>query len=198
MAGVFLSYAREDMAFARRLHDGLLAAGRDPAWDQDHAVVPFGAPFDAAVTAAITGSEKFVFVISPDSADSGPCAAELAVAIGSGKQVIPVLRRPVRDGQLLAEALAHRNWVFFDDDGRFEASLAELVQALDTDLDWARAHTRLAVRAREWAEDGGDRSRLLRGRDLQAAEAWMAGADAHPQAPPASGQRRPSATQCPP
>src|SRR5215472_6436751 len=172
MAGVFLSYAREDLPFARRLHGALSAAGRDPAWDQDHAVVPFGAPYEAAIAAAIAGSEKFVFVISPDSVDSGPCAAELAVAIRSGKQVIPVLRRPVRDGQPVAEAVAQRNWIFFDDDARFEASLAELAQALDTDLDWVRVQTRLLLRAREWAEGAGDRSRLLRGRDLRVAEAW--------------------------
>src|SRR5262249_48350117 len=47
---------------------------------------------------------------------------------------------------------------------------------------------------REWTDasgdrSSGDRSRLLRGRDLRAAEAWLAEGDAHPQAPPASGQR---------
>ena len=36
MGGVFLSYAREDLPFVRRLHDALGAAGREPAWDQDH------------------------------------------------------------------------------------------------------------------------------------------------------------------
>ena len=72
LPGVFLSYAREDLPFARRLHDALSAAGRDPAWDQDHAVVPFSAPYQSEIAVAITGSEKFVFVISPDSLDSGP------------------------------------------------------------------------------------------------------------------------------
>ena len=72
MAGVFLSYAREDLPFVRRLHDALLAAGREPAWDQDHQLVPFGAPYRTAIASAIAGCEKFVFVISPDSLDSGP------------------------------------------------------------------------------------------------------------------------------
>ena len=58
MSGVFLSYAREDMPFVRRLHDALSAAGRDPAWDQDHAVVPFSAPYQSEIAAAIAGSEK--------------------------------------------------------------------------------------------------------------------------------------------
>jgi WD40 repeat protein len=188
MTGVFISYAREDLPFARRLHDALFAAGRDPAWDQDHAVVPFSAPYQSEIAAAIAGSEKFVFVISPDSLASGPCAAELAAAAESGKQVIPLLRRQPREGQPVAEAVGERNWIFFDDDARFEASVGELMETLDTDLEWVKAHTRLLVRAREWT-DNGDRSRLLRGRDLRAVEAWMADGDAHPQTPPTSGQR---------
>ena len=189
MSGVFLSYAREDQPFARRLHDALSAAGRDPAWDQDHAVVPFSAPYEAEIATAIAGSEKFIFVISPDSLDSRPCAAELGVAVQSNKQIIPLLRRPARDGQPIAEAIAERNWIFFDDDARFEDSMQELLETLDTDLDWVKAHTRLLVRAKEWTDSSDDRSRLLRGKDLRAAEEWLAHGDAHPQAPPTSGQR---------
>ncbi len=66
--------------------------------------------------------------------------------------------------------------------------MGELIKTLDTDLERVKAHTRLLVRAREWT-DNGDRSRLLRGRDLRAAEAWLADGDAHPQAPPTSGLR---------
>ncbi len=189
MTGVFLSYAREDLPFARRLHGVLSAAGRDPAWDQDHAVVPFSAPYRSEIAAAIAGNEKFIFVISPDSLASGPCAAELEVAVESGKQIIPLLRRHPNDAQPIAEAIAERNWILFDDDDRFQASIGELIETLDTDLDWVKVHTRLLVRSLEWTGSGGDRSRLLRGRDLRAAEAWLADGDAHPQAPPISGQR---------
>jgi len=189
MSGVFLSYAREDQPFARRLHDALAAAGRDPAWDQDHAVVPFSAPYEAEIATAIAGSEKFIFVISPDSLDSQPCATELGVAVESNKQIIPLLRRPARKDQPIAQAVAERNWIFFDDDARFEDSMRELLETLDTDLDWVKTHTRLLVRAKEWTDSSDDRSRLLRGKDLRAAEEWLAQGDAHPQAPPTSGQR---------
>ena len=189
MSGVFLSYAREDQPFAWRLHDALSAAGRDPGWDQDHAVVPFSAPYEAEIATAITRSDKFIFVISPDSLDSHPCATELTTAVQSNKQIIPLLRRPAREGQPIAEAIAERNWIFFDDDARFGASMQELLQTLDTDLDWVKDHTRLLVREKEWTDGGGDRSRLLRGKDLRTAEAWLAQGDTHPQAPPTSGQR---------
>jgi hypothetical protein len=148
MSGVFLSYAREDQLFVRRLHDALATAGRDPAWDQDHAVVPFSAPYQSEIDTAIAGSEKFIFVISPDSLDSSPCAAELADAVQSNKHIIPLLRRQARDRQPIAEAVAQRNWIFFDDDARFEASFEELIQTLDTDLDWVKVHSRPGVPAR--------------------------------------------------
>jgi WD40 repeat protein len=189
MSGVFLSYAREDLPFVRRVHDALSAAGRDPAWDQDHAVVPFSSPYESEIAAAIAGSEKFVFVISPDSLDSAPCTTEIAVAADSNKQIIPLLRRAARVNQHIPPAIAERNWIFFDDDARFEDSLRELLETLDTDLDWVKDHTRLLVRAKEWTDGSGDRSRLLRGKDLRTAEAWLAQGDAHAQAPPTSSQR---------
>ena len=134
MSGVFLSYAREDLPFVRRLHAALSAAARDPAWDQDHRVVPFGAPYRTEIDAAIAGSEKFIFVISPDSLDSDPCAEELAS--GQGEQADhpaaapPRPRRPAdRQGRRGAELdlLQRRR--------RVQRRPGELTQTLDTDLD---------------------------------------------------------------
>src|SRR5581483_3000872 len=50
---------------------------------------------------------------------------------------------------------------------------ARVVEALDLDLEWTKAHTRLLVRALEW-ESKLDRSMLLRGGDLENAEAALA------------------------
>jgi hypothetical protein len=123
-------------------------------------------------------------------ADTGAAAVKsLRYPEGTNKQIIPLLRRPAREGQPMAEAIAERNWIFFDDDARFDASMQELLQTLDTDLDWVKDHTRLLVRAKEWTDGGGDRSRLLRGKDLRTAEDWLAHGDVYPQAPPTSGQR---------
>ncbi len=190
MPGVFLSYAREDMAFVRILHDALAAAGRQPAWDQDHAVVPFSALYQEEIKAAIIGSDKFVFVISPDSLDSEPCAEEIGWALEAGKQIVTLLRRPARPEQVLPEVIAKRNWIFFDEDASFDQHFAELLQVLDTDLDFAKTHRQLQVRATEWAASGSDRARQLRGRDLRAAETWLAGADAHQATPPTAIQRQ--------
>lgn len=190
MTSVFLSYAREDLRFARRLHEALTRLGHAPAWDQDHGVVPVSSLYRDQISTAIAAAEKFVFVISPDSLESGPCADELAVALACRKQVIPMMRRRALPGQQIPAALADRNWIFFDDDERFDQGLAQLSEVLSTDLEWVRQHTWVLGRARQWSEGGSDRGALLRGGDLRQAEAWLAGADGHPETPPTAGQRQ--------
>jgi hypothetical protein len=190
LAGVFLSYAREDLAFVRRLHEALSAADRDPAWDQDHAVVPFGAPYRSEIAAVIAGSEKFIFVISPDSLDSRACAEELAEAKADSKQIIALLRRHAGESQPIPEDVAEPNWIFFNEDAEFDRGFGELIQALDTDFGWAKEHARLLVRAREWAGKDVGRSALLRGADLRTAETWLADGGVHPKTLPTDEQRQ--------
>ena len=97
MPGVFIAYAREDEPFARRLHDALSSSGREPVWDQDHAAVPFSAPWRQEIREAIQNSDKFIYIISPESLVSEPCGNELAQALEFSKQVIPILRRMPSD-----------------------------------------------------------------------------------------------------
>jgi hypothetical protein len=65
--------------------------------------------------------------------------------------------------------------------GRFEEGVALIIAAIETDLEWERQHTRLTVKALEWDDSGRDRSFLLRGSELAAAEQWLAaGVDKDP------------------
>jgi WD40 repeat protein len=189
MPGVFISYAREDLQIARRLYDALAAAGREPTWDQDHQAVPFSARWRPEIQAAIESSDKFVFLISPDALDSAPCANELAHATGVNKQVIPVVVRAPREGQAVPNALEELNWIFLTDDASFDRAFGQLTTALDTDLSWTKAHTRLLGRSSEWTAAHQDRSLLLRGTDLRTAEEWLAGAGDHAKTPPTEPQR---------
>jgi TIR domain/WD domain, G-beta repeat len=190
--GVFVSYAREDMEFVTRLHAALAGAGRDPAWDQDHSVVPFGANYESEIAAAIAASDKFVFVLTPASLASRPCGWEIERAQESGKQIIVLLRIPVPDDAVMPDAIAKPNWIFLTDDSQpgFDQGFGQLIDALDTDLAWAHAHARLQTRAQEWSASHADKSRLLRGADLREAEEWLAGEAAHPLNPPTMVQRQ--------
>ena len=117
--------------------------------------------FPAALRRAVEGSDGFVFVISPDSVASPFCEQEVDHAVELNKRIVPLAFRSVPDAQI-PEGIRVRNWIPVGD-GDLEAGVDRLVQALDTDLEWDRAHTHWLLRAIEWDESGRDRSFLLRG-----------------------------------
>src|SRR5947209_3931074 len=178
MADLFISYAREDQDFVRRLHRALSRRGKE-GW-VDWEGIPPTAAWMAEIRSAIGGADAFVFVLSPDSAESKVCGDELGIALEQNKRIVPLLRRPP-DGQEVPGALAELNWIFFRDEDGFDEPIHALVEALETDLDRVRLHTRLLVRARDWQERDRDPSRLLRGADLREAEAFISQAEARPE-----------------
>src|SRR5271157_5744549 len=170
MAEVFISYAREDQGFARDLHTALQKVNRD-TWI-DWRSIPDSAKWRAEIFAAIEAADNFLFVISPDSAKSWMCGQEVAHAVANNKRLITVLYRPVETEELLP-ALREIQWIDYSNLG-FEQTFERLTAAIDTDLEWVRAHTRLLIRAKEWEREAKDSSFLLRGKDLREAEQWVA------------------------
>jgi WD40 repeat protein len=183
VADVFVSYSRADQPFVRELVERLAREGKE-AWVDWEGIPPTATWLDEIYT-AIEESGAFLFVISPGSAASKVCRDELAHAEKLGKRIVPVNFRAVDPAELPA-ALADRNWIAFVDGTRFDESLATLVEALDTDLDWVRQHTLWLGKAREWERNERDRSFLLRGSELRAAESWLTTPGAADKEPPAT------------
>ena len=183
MPDVFISYSRRDLEFVNRLHTSLVASGKD-VWVDWQDILPT-AEWLEEVFEGVESSDNFLFVISPDSLTSEVCAKELGHALEQRKRLVPVLHRDA-DSQPVPEALAARNWTFFRGEDDYDTSFEALVSALDTDLEWVSAHTRLLGRALEWEREGRDGSYLLRGRDLGDAERWLASqtAERDPQPTP--------------
>jgi WD40 repeat protein len=171
MPDVFISYSRRDLEFVHKLHASLVAREKD-VW-VDWQDIPPTAEWLEEVFQGVESSDNFLFVITPASLTSEVCARELGHALEQHKRLVPVLRGDA-DGETVPEALAARNWTFFRDDDDYGASFEALVSALDTDLEWVSAHTRLLGRALEWEKRGRDGSYLLRGRDLEEAERSVA------------------------
>ena len=171
MSHIFISYSRKDKAFVTQLFDALEAAGRDVWLDVND--IPPNAEWMAEISRAIEGADDFVFVISPDLLRSEICARELAHAIAHNKRLLTVVwREPA--GEKIPPDLGKLNWIFFRSDDSFDQAFSKLQTALDTDLDYVRAHTRLLVRAREWQAKERSGSFSLRGEDLNEAETWLA------------------------
>jgi WD40 repeat protein len=170
MADVFISYSRKDEVFVRQLHEGLAQQNRD-VW-VDWQSIPPTSEWMKEIFASIEAADNFLFVVSPDSCASEMCREEVAYAEANHKRLIPIVCRAVSNNDL-PPALSRIQWIVFGD-GKFEPAFSSLLQALDTDLDWVRSHTRLLVRAREWDVKGRDTAFLLRGMDLQHAVQWLA------------------------
>ncbi|HUG26405.1 TIR domain-containing protein [Piscinibacter sp.] len=167
MSDIFISYSRRDADFLARLKSSLAQSGRD-AWI-DLEDIPPSSAWRRDIAEGIEHSHAFVFVLSPDSVASAECAKEIAHAVRNRKRIIPVVCRPV-DPQAVPAELAELNWISFVAPAQFDVAFSILLAAVDTDLDWVRAHTRLQLRALQWESAGHEGSLLLRGRELAAAE----------------------------
>ena len=170
MADLFVSYSRSDADAVRRLCEALVARQRD-VW-VDWRDIPPTAQWRDEIRAAIDAASAVVFVISPASITSAECRLELDHAVAQGKRLVPiVLQKP--DMAAVPAKLAELNWIFLHAND-LAASVGQLLQAVDTDLAWSRAHAELLRRATAWQTAERDSSKLLRGRDLVEAERWLA------------------------
>lgn len=184
---VFISYSRRDKAFVEKLDAALRNLNRNPWVDWED--IYKGEEWWKAIQRGIESANTFVFVISPDSVASAVCRDEIAYAAECNKRFLPIVWREGFDSNLLHPAIASHNWLFFRETDDFNHALQELIQAMDTDLEYLRAHTRLLMRATEWQTKTQNGSYLLRGHDLQEAEQWfMQGVNKDPKPTPLQTQ----------
>ena len=169
----------------RRLDEALKSRGRE-AWVDWEDIRPTE-EWMQAIYGAIEGADTFVFVLTPDSVASVVCGREIAHAAANNKRMVPIVARDV-NADTVPEALAKLNWIFFRDGDDFEKATDTLISALDTDLKWVHAHTRLLTRAIEWNANGKNNSFVLRGDDLRSAEQWLAEAGAEKDRQPTALQ----------
>lgn len=179
MAEIFISYSRRDKEFVRKLADALEARKRT-VW-ADWKDIPLTSEWLKEMLKNIEDAECFLFVLSPDSAKSTNCGDEVDHADANHKKVLPILFRPLPDADVPAKIGKYQRVEFVREED-FEAKIEEVIKALDTDLEWTQAHTRLLVRAKEWEREQKDASFLLRGKDLSDAEHWLVkGAERDPK-----------------
>jgi WD40 repeat protein len=170
LADVFISYSRKDKAFVERLAAALTSRERD-AWVDWEGIAPT-AEWLKEIYAGIEGASAFVAICTPDWIASEICAKELDHAIASNKRIVPIVSRDI-EARSAPPALARLNWIFIRDSDDFDIGIAAVLTAIDTDFEWVGQHTRVLVRASEWKAQARERSLLLRGANLKAAESWL-------------------------
>lgn len=181
MADVFISYTREEQQRVRQLVAALERRGRQ-VW-VDWGSIPPSAEWKAEVFSGVEGADVFVVLLTRAYSQSGACAEELAHAVSHSKRMVPIAVENLEGPEVPLE-LARINWLWWHVEDDVEAICDDLVRAIEIDLEWVRAHTRLLVRAREWQDGGQDASLLLRGSDLTAMEKWLAGKHVDPSTTP--------------
>jgi WD40 repeat protein len=173
MADVFISYSRKDGRFTLDLARALEARGKE-LWVDTDDIGP-GAEWRDEIKYGLEACDGFVFVLTPNSLASTECAKELAQAVELGKRIVPILHGEP-NGVPVPDELAKWNWIKLRDGDPFELGVAQLIDALEADIEWVRAHTRLGQRAVEWDAHSRNAAYLLRGSDLADAETMLTGA----------------------
>lgn len=173
---VFISYSRDDLDFADQLEAALKTCGFDCVLDREG--ISGGEEWKGRLGVLIAEADTVVFALSPASAASAICNWEVDESKRLGKRILPVICRALGEARPPA-SLQTINYVFFYPDPKLPGSgfgegLKQLVEALNTDFEWLREHTRYLQRANEWEKGGRLANRLLSGDDIAEAKAWVA------------------------
>jgi len=173
MAEIFISYSRRNKEFVLKFLDALKENNysAEDIW-VDWEDIPSSSKWEQEIQKGILDSNSIIFILSPEWVASRECAKELDYAFESNKRLFPIVCKDV-DPKKVPEELSSLNWIFFRESDDMNAAMAKLVDALNTDLEYAAQHTSILGRAKKWEASNRDTSLLLRGAELTSAETWL-------------------------
>ncbi|HEX2907135.1 MAG TPA: toll/interleukin-1 receptor domain-containing protein [Phototrophicaceae bacterium] len=150
---VFISYAWADNKnkFVNNLYKALKDAGLE-VW-LDHKELPPAADFVEEFLRGVQKSDNFVPILTPNYLNSTNCGKELQSAIENKKRIVPIIREAI-DFKQLPQEIERVLAIQFEATVDFNKALGELLEAVNTDPKYVRAHTLLHRRAWEWQERG--------------------------------------------
>ena len=118
-------------------------------------------------------ADSVVFLLSPRSVASKVCNWEVNEAERLEKRVLPVV---IEDSPAdsVPGRLKRLNYIFMRTAREKAEGLVQLERALLTDIAWVREHTRIGGLAARWLARDCTTALALRGKELEAAERWIA------------------------
>ena len=171
---LFISYSRQDLDFADQLVAALDAFGFKTTIDRKG--IHGAEKWEQRLGQLILESDTIVAVITPNSATSEACRWEVDEAVKLAKRIVPIVWQPLGDVKPHAY-LQDLNYIFFYPEPHvpgsgFGQGLADLVEALSTDVEWMREHTRTNELALRWENAGRPSDLLVRGSELKGLLEW--------------------------
>jgi CHASE2 domain-containing sensor protein len=185
---VFLSHSESDRDIRDKIRQSLMRHSLT-VWT-NKADIKTGTEFQVEINYGIESADMLVFMISPASLQSVYCQQEVDYALQLNKRIIPLLVEPTDINEIPSEV---RSLQFIDfttrsQESHHQISLDKLLKSIQEDSHYYEQHKILLTRALKWQRQNRNPSVLLRGHNLQQAEAWFKVAKQRSQHPPTALQ----------
>jgi WD40 repeat protein len=169
---IFVSYSRKDRKFVEALCARLRVSGLNLWVDWEN--IPIAADWRQEIQEGIENAHTFLWIISPDSVASPYCQDEVTRAVNLNKRTIAVVWRSNYDRDRFNHpalaAMKRYNWLYCESFEQLGSTVAALIRAINTDLEYVKAHTRLLLQAIDWKNQDRREEFLLRKTELIAAQ----------------------------
>jgi WD40 repeat protein/Flp pilus assembly protein TadD len=173
LTDAFISYASENKAIRHEVGTALARFGIT-TW-MDTRDIQKGINFEEAIFKGIEGADNFLFFITEEALESEWCIRELEYAIELNKRIIPLSIEKV-DSKLIPKSIRSLQYIDFTDNKTrfdFEEDISDILKEFKKDLRYHHQHKVFLVQALKWKEQNKNESILLRGYNLQNAQAWL-------------------------
>jgi len=173
MTQVFISYSETDKLFMQRIRQTLIREGFTVWTNQTD--IQTGTGFQEEINKGIEQADNLLYLISPDSIQSKYCQTEWEYAFANNKRIIPLLIQETDLDQLSPQlrSLQFINFTDHEDEEQYRIDSNKLLKILSQDAHYYEQHKVLLVKALKWQRQNHNPSILLRGYNLQQAEAWL-------------------------
>lgn len=184
MTQVFLSWAEEDQAIMEPIRKALIREGIT-VW-VNKTDIKTGADFQVAIHHGIERADHVVYLISPASLQSAYCQEEIGYALSLNKRIVPLLIQSI-DLEQISPELRSLEFVNFTDNQKpedYQRDIDALIRSLFEEATYYEQHKRLLTKALRWRRQQYNPTLLLRGYNLNQAEAWFQVAQLRDRHPP--------------
>jgi len=168
MTDVFVSYAAEEK-FVREEVRLTLAHRAITTWTHDRDIQT-GQDFNRAIYTGVEQADNFIFLISEKSTHSKHCVRELNRALELNKRIIPLLIDP-HAAYDIPPQIRNLQYITFYGEHK-EEGIRRLIKELHKDESYYHTHKVILVQALKWERQKQNESILLKGYNLQNAQAW--------------------------
>ena len=170
---VFISYAEEEIAVMEQVRRSLRREGFT-VWT-NKTDIQTGVDFQEAIKRGVEEADNLVYLLSPSALQSTYCQEEIDYALSLNKRIIPLLVQPT-DLEQVPPTLRNLQYIDLTDNTielDYQQDESELLRTLRQDAVYYEEHKVLLTRALKWERQHQNPSVLLRGYNLQHAEAWL-------------------------